>query len=493
MGEVHLGVLEAPGGVRRLAAVKFTLQARRELGTALFAEARLAALLSHPNVAQLFDAGIDGDRPWFAMEYVPGLSLSEFFDLELGRVPAWTWVRILADACAAVHAVHEARDEHGAPLNIVHRDVTPHNLLVSWDGFMKLVDFGIARSSLQSTLTTTGVVKGKLGYMSPEQATGGTVDRRTDVFALGILLWEALARKRLFRRGTDSETIAAIVMCKVPPLDEVAAEAPKELRPILERALRHDPSGRYSTALEMQRALEQALVSAGVAIGTNEVAHIVQHVAPSRVREHERWLADFLTSTTARIDAPDSRKSGAPRRAAEKTRSWALGLSLAVTAGGVAYALQRMATQPAAASVSELSRAAQALPSSRLSGSPRLVPPAPPAAPAPAAPLAAASAVTPAATNTAIEHRLPAPAASKSFPAPSALEARGTLHVSSWPSWAKIRIDGTTRGSTPLVIRDLTPGSHVIEALALGNEPARKRTVSIASGGTEHVEFQFDP
>src|SRR5438552_19165964 len=127
------------------------------------------------------------------MEFVPVLPLSEVMHLGAGIMPPWVCARIVADACAGVNAVHEAKDEQGKSLNSVHRDVTPHNVLVSWDGIVKLADFGVARSALQSTSTQVGVVKGKLGYMSPEQAAGSAVDRRCDIFALGILLWEALA------------------------------------------------------------------------------------------------------------------------------------------------------------------------------------------------------------------------------------------------------------------------------------------------------------
>jgi serine/threonine-protein kinase len=342
MGEVHLGVLEAPGGVRRLAAVKVVLESKqRELRTALFAEARLAALIAHPNVVQLLDAGLDGDRPWFAMEYVPGLSIAEIVESAGDNVPAWIWARIVADACGAVHAVHEARDERGRPLEVVHRDVTPHNLLVNWDGFVKLVDFGIARSSLQSTVTTTGVVRGKLGYMSPEQATGARVDRRTDVFALGVLLWEALAGKRLFKRATESETIAAIVRGDVPALAKLVPSLPGSVVAAVERALCTEPSGRFATALEMQRALEQAFAESSVVVGANEVAHVLSTLVPERVREHERWFGE---PETPFVDSGDSSAEDVvvtkPKRS-PRTQSRTAAAALVVVAASAAFAIAR--------------------------------------------------------------------------------------------------------------------------------------------------------
>src|SRR5882724_11233120 len=242
MGEVYMAQLEATAGIRRLVALKLVLQGADDAKShaALLAEARLSALLSHPNVVQMFDVGVENGTPWFSMEFVPGLAFSEVLDRGTGTIPPWVAARIVADACAGVNAVHQAKDEQGRPLNIVHRDVTPHNVLVSWDGIVKLADFGVARSTLQSTSTLAGVVKGKLGYMSPEQASGALVDRRSDIFALGILLWEALAGRRLFLGATDTETIARILRCAVPPLDDVAA-VPPVLAAIATRALAHDP------------------------------------------------------------------------------------------------------------------------------------------------------------------------------------------------------------------------------------------------------------
>src|SRR6185295_345136 len=258
---------------------------------ALLAEARLGALLCHPNVAQVLDAGVDDGLSWFAMEFVPGLPFNELLEAGAGQFPPWIASRIVADACAAVHALHEATDEEGRALNIVHRDVTPHNVMVSWDGNVKLVDLGVAHSALRGSITKSGVVKGKLGYMSPEQASGATVDRRCDVFALGVQLWEALAGRRLFKQHNDSETLASIVRGDIPPLRDMAG-VPPALADVAAGALAIDPAARISTALDLQRALEAALGAAGVVIGAGDVARFLAHVAPERVREHVLWLRE---------------------------------------------------------------------------------------------------------------------------------------------------------------------------------------------------------
>src|SRR5260370_6360250 len=208
MGDVYLARLEAPGSVRRLVAVKFLREVGGREVASVLREARLIAMLSHPNIVHVIDGGVDDGRPWFAMEFVAGLSLADLLEVAGQRLPPWVAARIVADLALGVHALHEAKDESGNRLEIVHRDLSPHNVLVSWEGVVKLLDLGIARSQLQGPTTQTGVVRGKLGYMSPEQASGLAVDQRSDVFVLGVLLWEALAGRRCFQASADNELLA---------------------------------------------------------------------------------------------------------------------------------------------------------------------------------------------------------------------------------------------------------------------------------------------
>ncbi len=300
MGEVYLAQFEALPGVRKLAAVKVL----PEVGSdpthhrALLREAQLAALLSHPNVVQMLDAGLEDGTPWLAMEFVGGVSLQELLaacDDRGERLPPWVVARIGADAALGLHAVHEAKDEVGKPLNVVHRDVSPHNVLVTWDGIVKIADFGIARSTLHHTMTVSDAVKGKLAFMAPEQATGGTVERRADVFALGVVLWEALAGRRLFKGASEAETFAAVMRCEVPPLASVVPGVDVGLATAVERALGQEPSARHTTALDFARALEAAMRAASVEVGPNEVAAVMAQLLPLRVREHEGWLREAGT------------------------------------------------------------------------------------------------------------------------------------------------------------------------------------------------------
>jgi eukaryotic-like serine/threonine-protein kinase len=498
VGEVHLGVLEAPGGVRRLAALKVLLDDSPERQAALLAEAKLAALIAHPNVAHLFDAGHERGLAWFAMEYVPGLSLAEVLDYARGRLPHWIWVRIMAEACAAVHSVHEARDERGAPLDVVHRDVTPQNLLVNWDGCVKLVDFGIARSSLGAARTTTGVVKGKLGYMSPEQASGGALDRRTDVFALGVLLFEGLAGRRPFQGATEAETMASIVRGDAPRLAAMKPELPPALGVIADRALSRNPSTRYATALEMERGLELALYSSGVVIGPNEVAHVLAKLAPDRVREHQGWLSEGESSdggarpgrAASGSRASRSPPSGVPRPWSGRRSSAArfvAGLLVGVLISAGTLALLRGKGAERAASEAP-PRRAQEPTLERTKGDDTA--PSTPATSSNASGAIVSAGVRPLPTSTGAPPG--ASARARREPKPETEAAPGALHVSARPTWATIVVDGNPVGATPLVVSQVAAGKHLVEALPAGRGPGRVRTVMVPAGGVTRLEFRFD-
>lgn len=486
-GDVYLARLEAGGGVHRLAAVKILLHTVNDPRhhAALLAEARLGALLSHPNIAQVLDAGVEDGLSWFAMEFVPGLSFFELMEAAGGPIPPWIAARLVADACAAVHALHDAADEQGKALDVVHRDVTPHNLLVSWDGNVKLVDLGVARSALRGSVTKTGVVKGKLGYMSPEQASGAAVDRRCDVFALGVQLWEALAGRRLFKQHTDSETLASIVRGDIPSLRD-AAGIPASLADVAAGALRIDPTARFSTALEMQRALDGALGAAGAVIGSCEVARLLAHAAPERVREHIRWLreaTDGPSGPTPEASPPPPSASGKHVSARRKRRSFRLTLGVLVAGSVAATAL--MMVRPAI----DRSRhpqgeaiASEWPPADRE----RIV--TPPIEPAPSArpPALPAGPALPGKT------RKPAPIRSTPRRPPPEPAGTGTLYVNASPTWATINLDGKPAGTTPTVVSNLAAGSHIVVATPLGKGPPVQRKVVVEAGGTARMGFEFE-
>lgn len=225
-------------------------------------EARLAARLQHPNVCQAYDLGIEGDVLFIAMEYVHGVDLAQLF-AELFKLdtmlPVSLAVRIAAETAAGLHHAHEFTDEKGRSLEIVHRDVSPSNVLVTFEGCVKVCDFGLARATDRLNRAQGRSAKGKLAYRAPEQLDSGTVDRRADVFSLGVVLHELLTGKRLFLRAGDVETLAAVISAPIPPPSKFNDEVPPALDEVVLKALARAPAKRFQSAQALQLALESWL------------------------------------------------------------------------------------------------------------------------------------------------------------------------------------------------------------------------------------------
>jgi serine/threonine protein kinase len=222
-------------------------------------EARLAATLEHPNIVQVFDIGKTDDDYYFAMAYLHGKDVLAILRELIRRNERLPIVHAIAIACgiaAGLHHAHEQVGFDGTPLGIVHRDVSPANAIVTYDGSVKLVDFGIAKAAASANVTRVGVRKGKAAYMSPEQCRGDPLDRRTDIWSLGVVLYEMLTMVRLYRADTDLAIMHRIVSQDVPPPSTVGAEVPAPLEAIVLRCLSRDRDRRYATALELQHALE---------------------------------------------------------------------------------------------------------------------------------------------------------------------------------------------------------------------------------------------
>jgi serine/threonine-protein kinase len=261
MGCVYLAVAQGPAGFNKLTVIKELKPSLLDEAGFLemfLDEARLSARLSHANVVQTNEVGVEHGRAYLAMEYLDGQSLNRVRS-RLGKartLPLAADVRIVAQACEGLHYAHELRDFDGTPLGVVHRDVSPHNIFVTYDGQVKIVDFGVAKALSSSHESTAGVLKGKVAYMSPEQVLGTTVDRRADIFALGVILWESVAGKRLWG-GMRTETIIARVMAAdVPRLAAVAPDADPRLVAIVDRAMALSMHDRYPTADALRLDLE---------------------------------------------------------------------------------------------------------------------------------------------------------------------------------------------------------------------------------------------
>lgn len=305
MASVHLARMDGPGGFQKWVAIKKIhphLVEDESFVQMFLDEARVAARISHPNVATVFDLGKHEDTYWIAMEYLHGEPLREVMRRteELGTaMPPEIACRVIADAAEGLHAAHELLGKHGEKLGLVHRDVTPHNLFVTYDGVTKVVDFGIAKFSSRMSHTRAGTLKGKLAYMSPEQVHGEGIDRRTDIFALGVVLWELTTGQRLFRMESDLDTLAKVQECNVPRPSTLIRGYPVDLEKIVMKALAKNRGERFRTAREFSRALQSLLMRRGLFIASDEVAAYAQSIFNDRIQKREahlRWAAE-VTST----------------------------------------------------------------------------------------------------------------------------------------------------------------------------------------------------
>ncbi len=302
MASVHLARADGPGGFQKWVAIKRIHKHLAEDDTFIrmfLDEARIAARITHPNVAQVFDLGKHADTYWIAMEYLHGEPLREVMRvIDDEQAPPMNYhlaAKICAEAAEGLHAAHELRDNDGKLLNLVHRDVTPHNLFLTYEGGIKVVDFGIAKVTGRLASTRAGTLKGKLAYMSPEQVRGEAVDRRTDIFALGVVLWELTTGRRLFRMDSDLETLERVQACVVPPPSSVANDFPMELEAVVMRALAKDKDQRYQTVRELSRALQQFLMRASAFVGPEEVGNYMKSVLGDRYQKREahlQWAAE---------------------------------------------------------------------------------------------------------------------------------------------------------------------------------------------------------
>lgn len=249
-------------------------------------EARVGMQLEHPNIGRFLDAGEERGRYFIAMEWVNGVTLAKLVRraAKTGGIPpvmASAIVRAIADA---LHYAHTSRDVNGDLMGLIHRDVSPHNIMIGYDGTVKLLDFGIAKAMGAAHVTAAGVVKGKFAYMAPEQCEGEAIDFRSDIFALGVVLFEALTGKRLFRRGSDRETVRAIVREPVPALSEQWVEAPRELEAICATALDKDPTARFPTSASMRDVLTLYIEGQRADVSKERIAELVQSIFANELR-----------------------------------------------------------------------------------------------------------------------------------------------------------------------------------------------------------------
>ncbi len=302
MADVFLSVARGQMGFNKLAVIKRLRQALAEeaaFRNMFLDEARLAARLNHPNIVHTYEVGEQNGVYFIAMEYLEGQALNKVLREAQKRnegIEHEIAARIIADALGGLGHAHELRDYDGRPLQIIHRDVSPHNIFVTYDGHTKLVDFGIAKAALSSTETEVGVLKGKVAYMSPEQAMGARIDARSDLFAMGIVLWELVAHQRLMTGENAANTLHRLMSEPIPRVSQVVPSIDPHLDAIIARALEKDPDVRWQSASEMREALEAWLASRPRVARQEDVGRKMVHLFGTVREEVQRQINRHMSA-----------------------------------------------------------------------------------------------------------------------------------------------------------------------------------------------------
>jgi len=448
MAELHLVRAHDPERGERLAVIK---RLRRELAVdplyvrMFLDEARLASTLRHPNVVEVFEVGQDGEQCYIAMEHLHGHDLRDLMARVTGRGQRLRFEQALTIArsvATGLHYTHERIGADGQPLNIVHRDVSPHNVFLTYGGNVKIVDFGVAKASTQLSRTRTGVLKGKVAYMSPEQASGQPLDRRSDVFCIGILLWEMTTGRWLYRKSTELDMLNAVAGERPPRPSRLVSGYPRDLEKIVMKTLARSRDERWATAGELADAIDelarrrqwslgpgvvgelvarefseevaawQAAQSSGTSLGDHLVAQRECAVVPASdddtVSEVPTAIGTPRPGERAGLRRPWLRERAARRRPLRKRtvlRRWlwpVLGVAaVASIAAAWTVTAERSATAPVPAGSSAAAPVVHPMPPSPIVRSPPSAPPsteapAPVSSPTPATSLAVPIPATPA-------------------------------------------------------------------------------------------------
>ena len=294
MATVHLGRLRGPVGFSRTVAIKRLhphYASDPECVSMLLDEARLVARIRHPNVVPTLDVVSTDGELFIVMEYVHGESLSRLFKELVAkgeRIPSRIAASILRDVLQGLHSAHDARDEQGEPLGIVHRDVSPQNIILGADGVARVLDFGVAKAAGRSQVTREGQLKGKLAYMAPEQLTGAAVTRVTDVFAAAIVLWELLTGTRLFSGDSEGVVVTKVLQGKLVPPSKVVPALGDRFDALVMKGLARDPAARFPSAREMAQALAKVEDLADAA----EIGEWLEHFAHPTLLQRAQRVAD---------------------------------------------------------------------------------------------------------------------------------------------------------------------------------------------------------
>ncbi|MHB8873667.1 MAG: serine/threonine protein kinase [Myxococcaceae bacterium] len=500
MAEIFLAKQQGPAGFEKTVVIKRVLphlSSNGEFVQMFLDEARLAARLSHPCIVQIFDFGEAGGAYYLCMEHLSGEDLGWVVRRarEKGQpVPAQVAAVVVAAAASALHYAHTLCDDDGRPLHIVHRDISPSNLFLTYQGQVKVLDFGIAKAEGKLVRTHAGIIKGKVSYMSPEQAKGMPLDARSDVFALGAVLHELLTGKRLFRRDSELETLRAAMSEPIPTVRSIRPEVPEELDLAVMKALERDLSRRFQSAAELSGALDDYLAARTyVPVPTLLQDYLKDLVGEEEMKQRTRVPTGSKVPAQAtaatrpgakkRPESPPTRSLRASSPAAKPGR---LGLALGVTAaaalvlaGGFIIGARRGSKGPPG----RVGPLAADGPRPEDAGAPG---PVVTDAPSLAAVPDPAEATSP---GGAIEDAGKAIAAATA--AGPARPARGTLDVNCVP-WCRIYLNGQDTGRTsPARGISLAVGRHRLRVVNPPTGVEREKTVLIKAGAATREVVQF--
>ena len=309
MAEVQLALQRGPAGFEKLVVVKLVhdaLATQKAFVDMLLDEARVAALVKHPNVVDIYDLGQAEGRYFIAMEYLEGEPLLAVLRAgrEGKRLDALSTGRLIADTAEGLDAAHELRSMSGERLELVHHDISLGNIVVLYNGQVKLVDFGVAKAT--QSAASAAKVQGKFSYMAPEKLKGAQGDRRSDIFSLGCVMWEALTLKRLFRGGNDAETMRQVLESTIQPPSKVNGDVPPEYDAIVMRALDRDPARRHLTAKEMAVEIEELLRKRGYGAKNDRVAKYMQETFRSHIDARKSLVQEVVSKGHASAEVLDA-------------------------------------------------------------------------------------------------------------------------------------------------------------------------------------------
>ncbi len=305
MAEVQLALQRGPAGFEKLVVVKLVhenLASQRDFVEMLLDEARVAALVKHPNVVDIYDLGEAEGRFFIAMEYLEGEPLLAVLRAgrEGKRLDVMSTARLISDTAEGLDAAHELRSMAGDPLELVHHDVSLGNIVVLYNGQVKLVDFGVAKAT--QSVSSRARVQGKFSYMAPEKLRGGAGDRRSDIWSLGCVLWEALTLKRLFKGGNDSDTMKQVLESTIPPPSKVNSAVLVDFDAVVMKALERDADRRYATAKEMASDLEEVLRKQGYGGKNDLIAKYMQATFGDHIAARKKLLQEVSSKGRASAD-----------------------------------------------------------------------------------------------------------------------------------------------------------------------------------------------